>query len=247
MALTQIKSKGIDILNLGNAQIMGTNNPLLYFSNAQADHRNWAIGAVEDDGQFSIASGTEDADSSDDSHDTRLYISGDDGQVGIGTASPDAGLHINKDPGLRISSGSNLWTFSVNSGNGNLYMNDGAGNVGIWEDGNTGNVTISGSLTQNSDETLKKSISTISGGLNTINALRGVTFKWNTKSKKEDTDSLHYGVVAQEVASVVPEVVTDTENEDGSLVKGVQYTNIVPILIEAVKELSAKVTALEGS
>ena len=168
------------------------------------------------------------------------------GQVGIGTATPGSGLHVNADPGLRLSSGSNLWTMSVNSGNGNLYFNDGAANAGIWEDGGSGTFTITGNVSDGSDGTLKKSVSTISGGLDKINALRGVTYKWNAESGRTDTDSLHYGVIAQEVEDVVPELVTRVEDEDGSIILGVQYARMTSILIEAVKELSAKVTALEN-
>ena len=97
-----------------------------------------------------------------------------------------------------------------------------------------------------SDGTLKKSVSTISGGLDKINALRGVTYKWNAESGRKDTDSLHYGVIAQEVESVAPELVSRIEDEDGSIIIGVKYARMVSILIEAVKELSARVATLEG-
>ena len=45
---------------------------------------------------------------------------------------------------------------------------------------------------------------------------------------------------------MVPELVTRVEDEDGSIILGVQYARMTSILIEAVKELSAKVTALEN-
>tara|TARA_R110000824_G_scaffold37497_3_gene115008 strand:- start:1378 stop:2316 length:939 start_codon:yes stop_codon:yes gene_type:complete len=169
-----------------------------------------------------------------------------DKKVGIGTANPSAGLHVNADPGIRISSGSELWVMSVNSGNGNLYFNDGDANAGIWEDGGSGDFTITGNMVDASDGTLKKSVSTISGGLDKINALRGVTYKWNAESGRKDTDSLHYGVIAQEVESVAPELVSRIEDEDGSIIIGVKYARMVSILIEAVKELSARVATLEG-
>ena len=49
------------------------------------------------------------------------------------------------------------------------------------------------------------------------------------------------GVIAQELQPVIPEVVA--EGEDGSL--GVAYGNITGVLIEAVKELTAKIESLE--
>ena len=58
-----------------------------------------------------------------------------------------------------------------------------------------------------------------------------------------------YGVIAQELESVVPELVNDTGeiDIDGSPSKSTNMSGVIPILIEAVKELSAKVEALENA
>ena len=106
---------------------------------------------------------------------------------------------------------------------------------------NSVDVTFGGSVTENSDETLKDNVQTISGGLSKINQLRGVSY---TRNDQWDKEKIRLGVIAQETEEVLPEVVTEDAK---SGLKGVAYTNIVSVLIEAVKELSAKVTALENA
>lgn len=99
----------------------------------------------------------------------------------------------------------------------------------------SGNLTAAGDITANSDIKLKKHIRSITGALDLVKQLRGVRFtrrKVNTKS---------IGFVAQEVETVFPELVH--ENETG---KSVSYPNFVALLVEAVKELSAKVDRLES-
>jgi hypothetical protein len=68
--------------------------------------------------------------------------------------------------------------------------------------------------------------------------LHGVSFEWDSSSNpdKQFPQGRHYGVIAQEVEQVVPEVVM--EGAQGE--KAVSYTELVPILIEAVKELKAE-------
>ncbi len=57
-------------------------------------------------------------------------------------------------------------------------------------------------------------------------------------------DKREIGLIAQEVAEVVPEVVSKMSSSADTL--GVAYTQLVPVLVEAVKELSAKVESLEA-
>jgi len=55
------------------------------------------------------------------------------------------------------------------------------------------------------------------------------------------------GVIAQEVEAVAPELVYEFEQlETKELTKAVRYEHITALLIEAVKELSARVRKLEG-
>lgn len=98
----------------------------------------------------------------------------------------------------------------------------------------SGNLNIAGSLSQNSDERLKTDIITIDNALSKVNSMRGVEYN------KDNSHQI--GLIAQEVETIIPEVVTT--NEDGY--KAVQYQNLVGLLIQAINELTVRVAELEG-
>jgi len=97
-----------------------------------------------------------------------------------------------------------------------------------------GSLVSTGDITAFSDESLKKDVSTIEGALDKTKALRGVEFT------RIADDSKSIGVIAQELEKVLPELVKT--GDDG--IKSVNYAQITGLLIEAVKELSAKVDEL---
>jgi hypothetical protein len=94
-----------------------------------------------------------------------------------------------------------------------------------------------------SDARLKKNVVTVTDALSKVKSIRGVTYNWNDIAKKygKNLARNEIGVVAQEVNRVAPEAIS--MGEDGYL--GVAYDRLVALLIEAVKELSDKVEALE--
>jgi len=94
-----------------------------------------------------------------------------------------------------------------------------------------------------SDSTLKTNIEPIQNSLDKVNKLNGVLFDWNEKAEeKYGKVGREAGVIAQEVEVVLPEVVTT--RDDGT--KAVRYEKLVPLLIEAIKELNRKVEAQNG-
>lgn len=99
----------------------------------------------------------------------------------------------------------------------------------------SGNLIATGNVAAYSDRKHKTNIRTISGGLAMVERMRGVRYV------RKDDGSECIGVIAQEVADVFPEVVGD--GVDGL---HVSYGNLVAPLIEAVKELSARVRTLEA-
>lgn len=101
----------------------------------------------------------------------------------------------------------------------------------------TTGVATATSFSASSDERLKGDVELITDPLERLSNIRGVTFKW-LKTGKDDV-----GVIAQEVQRVQPQVVTNTA--DGFL--AVDYGRLTPLLIEAVKTLSARLEALESS
>jgi hypothetical protein len=82
---------------------------------------------------------------------------------------------------------------------------------------------------QSSDLTLKTNINTLTNPLDKITALRGVSFNWIESGEPS------IGFVAQEVQEVLPELVQGME---GGL--SVEYSNIVAVAVEAIKELKAE-------
>ena len=90
-----------------------------------------------------------------------------------------------------------------------------------------------------SDQRLKDNITPISNALDKVLSISGNTFDWNEKSGKEGSD---VGVIAQEILEVIPEVVTTRDN--GYL--AVRYEKLVPLLIEAIKELKEEINELKG-
>ena len=102
--------------------------------------------------------------------------------------------------------------------------------------GTAGSITAAGDITAFSDRRVKDNIFTLCNALSTVQALRGVSF---TRTDTPYSTLRNIGVIAQEVEKVLPEVVRTSQDPQAS--KSVAYGNITAVLIEAVKELSAKV------
>jgi hypothetical protein len=141
-----------------------------------------------------------------------------------------------------VSNGGNLTYHHDVSLNTSTYYSGGS-TKRVEINGNTGSAVFVGDLTSNgslSDERLKENIKPLEKGLETIEQIKTYTF--NYKARPQDT---HPGVIAQEIEKLVPEVVYDIEMEDG-IYKAVRYQQLVPLLINAIKDLSEKVNVLEN-
>jgi hypothetical protein len=100
----------------------------------------------------------------------------------------------------------------------------------------SGSIRATGSITANSDISLKKNILKIENALEKVEQINGYTYEL-----KADDSKRHGGVIAQEIDKVFPEIV-NTGN-DGLM--GVEYGNISALLIEAIKEQNTKIKNLE--
>ena len=92
-----------------------------------------------------------------------------------------------------------------------------------------------------SDERLKDNIKPIENPLDIISKISGNTFDWNSE-KQNIYNGKDYGVIAQEIQKVMPELV-DTR-DSGYL--AVKYDKIVPLLIESIKELKREIEELKS-
>jgi hypothetical protein len=117
--------------------------------------------------------------------------------------------------------------------------------------GTAGTIRATGDITSHfSDERLKTFKGKIENALDKVEQLNGYYFVENETAKElgYSNDKVQIGVSAQEVDKVFPEVVTSApinDNFEGADYKTVYYEKLVPVLIEAVKELSKQVKELK--
>jgi hypothetical protein len=106
------------------------------------------------------------------------------------------------------------------------------------------------SVWQYSDSSLKHQIAAIASPLDRLQKLRGVTYAYKPEVPCDDCDApsddpsvrgRRYGLLAQEVEQVFPEMVT----EDADHRKLVAYEQLIPVLVEAVKEQQAQIDAMQ--
>ena len=147
----------------------------------------------------------------------------------------------------------------------------GAGNDSAAIGGDLGRcfITLDGSDTSwgaDSDERLKKDIRDATAGLSFINDLRPVTYKWKAKNEidssfpRYDADSskpvngkdlTYHGFIAQEIKASIDRSsdIPDGQHfwgEDSSGVQNVSPGDLIPILVKAIQELTARIEALES-
>jgi uncharacterized coiled-coil protein SlyX len=164
---------------------------------------------------------------------------------------------------LQVLGGSGVWSSSVqmpvgvvsgssqilggstiHSGSVGDYQFNSIG-VGTAASTTTGEIRALGDITAyySSDIRLKENIIPIENALSKVESISGNTYDW-----KEGFDEIHshkgndVGVIAQEIEEILPQIVTNRDNG----YKAVQYEKIIPLLIEAIKELSSKVDRLEN-
>ena len=88
-----------------------------------------------------------------------------------------------------------------------------------------------------SDIRLKNVVGGVSNALSTVNKLNAIRYTWTD----ERDDKEHVGFSAQDVLKLVPEAVYGSEETE----YGISYGKLVPVLVEAIKELTAEVEALK--
>ena len=189
--------------------------------------------------------------------------------VGIGTSSPQRQLHLAGSNALfrmdrsadtaafmivrSDTSGTPLKTFVVGtnasgSNVGEFVINDlgaatggpGARRMTVT---NSGEVQFTGTvrtpqLVQTSSARFKDGVETIDHARDLVRELRGVRFVWKESGERS------VGFIAEEVASVLPELV-EFDQESGAA-EAVNYSAIVSVLVEALKEQDSRISALEA-
>ncbi len=188
---------------------------------------------------------------------TDALVVDDTGSVGIGTSSPDSDFILDVQgktlfgerieitegtTGLDLLIGRNYLEYKGNGTSGSTYTIknvtggriDFVTNSGDMKLKSNGDATLSGTLAENSDISLKTNLKPLPESLSKITQLKGVSYNWKTNPDGEGM----IGLTAQDVERVYPELVSKDE-ETG--VKSVSYTRFVAPLIEAIKEQQTQI------
>ena len=176
-------------------------------------------------------------------------------------ASPTYTFQGDTDTGMfRTDSGANSISFTLGGTEG-YRINTNRIMPAVDDDRDLGSASLkfddvfaTNNVIQTSDKNLKNTIVTSDLGLDYINKLNPVSYKFNNKTRT------HYGLISQEIETVLGTIsksatdfagfCKDEVDDDGNAMTpkyGLRYTEFISPIIKAIQELSAKVTALEGS
>lgn len=189
----------------------------------------------------------------------QIYYDGRIFNIGDATENGKFSWIVDKLTGMYWTFGNNFFQCDLTPGNPRLA---GTGNKIVFYNTftNTFNDIQVANVYNYSDQRAKTNIKTLGGGLNTILGLRPVSYNW--KNEKSDIDSnssvknvattnsfgpnednkTQYGFLAQEVEKVLPDAVTTDENGN----KLINYTAIIPHLVQSVQELQGIVAEQEA-
>lgn len=178
---------------------------------------------------------------------TRMVIAGN-GNVGIGVAAPAFMLDVGARMRIRSTSGltAGLWLNNDANTASNAFIGmrsdtevgffgqTGTPSWRFYVNTITGDAWLQGTLTQSSDARLKKNIVPLSNTLKAVQQLNGYTYNWKDASNPDE----QIGLLAQELQKVYPQLVK--ENDKGIL--SVNYSGMVPVLLEAIKEQQQQIS-----
>lgn len=181
-------------------------------------------------------------------NDAYIYNLGQDLLIGTGTAAKS----------LKFMTGGSSETLNTR------MTIDGNGNVGIGTAPTTDKLTVAGSIVptsngafnlgsstnkwsqvyatsgyvNSSDRRLKTNIHALPYGLKEVMQMEPVRYNWKDTTNKETK----LGLIAQDVKTLIPEVVTGNEAKE---TLGIYYSDLVPVLINAIKEQQAQIEDLK--
>ena len=191
-------------------------------------------------------------------------------QAGGGaTMTGDGNTLIGRTAGYQISSGSNNICLGEDAGRGSSpsgNITTGSNTICLG-DNNISDLFCADTSISSSDSRDKTDVTNFTGGLDWIKEFRPVTYKWDKRTWYGDEDNpmgtpdgskkidrLHLGFLAQEVLAIEQDKGFADTNDTSLVVRnnvdgnsyGIKYERLVPVLVNAIKELSAKNDALEA-
>jgi hypothetical protein len=170
-----------------------------------------------------------------------------DGKVGVGAADPAHTLDVNGNIRINQTVAYLYFTATITNryiaynGADTYWRSDGvhyfektSGYKGSWDA--SGNLTVTGTITESSALRYKEKIETLENSLDKILRLRGVSYI------KKETGLKEFGLIAEEANEVAPELVL--KNTEGEI-ESVAYGRVSSLLIEAIKELKKEIEELK--
>ncbi len=195
-----------------------------------------------------------------------LYVD-NTGRIGIGTNSPVLNVDIlsGNTPAIRLnqdnSSGFTAQTWDMAGNEANFFIRDvtggsrlpfrirpGAPTSSIDIQAN-GTIKIVNAIVPNSDIRLKKNFEKIENATIIIQQLNPLKYDFKYDELKEMglPKTRQFGLIAQELELVLPELVSQFDNEkDKETYKGINYTGLIPILIKGMQEQQAEIENLKA-
>jgi len=170
----------------------------------------------------------------------QIYLGGPGATLYLGTGTGNNTLNIlGNGPGGTATIASNITVGTVNNWasvtTGTINFGVNCTNV-INIGGSGSTVTFGGSIVESSSIALKQNVQPITGALALVNQLQGVTY-----DRKNGSSYNEAGLIAEAVNTIIPNLVK--KNDKGEA-EGINYTKLTAYLIEAVKELTARVDQL---
>lgn len=194
-----------------------------------------------------------------------LYVSSA-GRIGVGTSNPtlDVNIKTGNTPAVRLeqdaSSGFTAQTWDMAGNETNFFIRDVTGgsllpfrirpgaptsSIDIQADGT---IKIVNAIVPNSDVRLKKNFAKIDNAVGIIGQLNPLRYDFKYDELKELglPKTRQFGLIAQEVENVLPDLVSQGAEENGKVgYKGINYTGLIPILIKAMQEQQTEIESLK--
>tara|TARA_Y100001973_G_scaffold105874_1_gene180785 strand:+ start:45 stop:1130 length:1086 start_codon:yes stop_codon:yes gene_type:complete len=151
----------------------------------------------------------------------------DDAAINVGAGGTNAGISLGQ-----ADSAGNYRQLYVNASTSTVLY--------FWNGTNQASLTNAGAWTDASDEKLKKDIKDLTYGLDEVLKLKPREYKMKADNEEQ------IGFVAQEVETVIPEVVDTHDDPKGGEQKSLAYSHMTAVLTKAIQELEARVKELEN-
>ena len=238
----------------GNLNIYGTDNrPLAITSFATASAgAGWDLDATSGNGVVTVSTGGTE----------RMRIDSS-GNVGIGTSSPTADLHVRRaadgtesNAHFKISGGASTYTAHhwLDATAYYIGQNSTGRRVRIYSGTESSGVNLNANATSwgtFSDERLKYDVEPVENAVESLSNLRTVKYRLKDVDSAEDKKKL--GLMAQDLVGVLDEVIDPVKKTgDDTEYMSVRYTELIPVLVKAIQEqqtliesLTARIAALE--